>query len=72
MVQEAWAGTGRAVPVAGNGWGAQWQQLVSRSSHGQHQNPLHRAASLHSVRSVGRGLDVMDGASIHSNDPLDG
>ncbi|KAM7423572.1 hypothetical protein PAMA_000091 [Pampus argenteus] len=39
---------------------------------GQYQAPLHRAASLHSVRSVGKGMDVLDGASIHSNNPLQG
>lgn len=72
FLQEGWGGTGRVIPIAGNGWGTQWQQHVSRSNHGQYQAPLHRAASLHSVRSVGKGVDVMDGASIHSNDPLDG
>eukprot|EP00066_Takifugu_rubripes_P029047 XP_011618313.1 PREDICTED: plakophilin-3-like [Takifugu rubripes] len=72
FAHEGWAGTGRALPLAGNGWGTQWQQHVSRSSQAQYQAPLHRAASLHSVRSVGKGVDVMDGASIHSNDPLDG
>lgn len=70
--QEGWGASGRVIPVAGNGWGTQWQQHVSRPNHTQHQAPLHRAASLHSVRSVGKGVDVMDGASIHSNDPLDG
>lgn len=62
--------------MAGDGWGAQWQQQqVSRSSHGfgmgQYQG-LNRAASVRSVRSVGKGVDVLDGASIHSNDPLGG
>uniref|UniRef100_I3J670 Plakophilin 3 n=1 Tax=Oreochromis niloticus TaxID=8128 RepID=I3J670_ORENI len=42
-----------------------WQQHVSRSS-----GTMHRAASLRSLRSVGKGVDVFDGASIHSNDPL--
>uniref|UniRef100_A0A3B4XLK5 Plakophilin 3b n=1 Tax=Seriola lalandi dorsalis TaxID=1841481 RepID=A0A3B4XLK5_SERLL len=62
------------VPMAGDGWGTQWQQHVSRANHamgaGQYQASLHRAASLRSVRSVGKGVDVLDGASIHSNDPL--
>ncbi|XP_042343262.1 plakophilin-3-like [Plectropomus leopardus] len=73
--QEGWAGTLRAVPIAGDGWGTQWQQHVSRANHtlgtGQHQASLHRAASLRSLRSVGKGVDVLDGASIHSNDPLE-
>lgn len=74
---EGWVGTGRSVPVAGNGWGSQWQQQqqqVSRGSHGfgtgQYQPQLKRTSSVHSVRSVGKGVDVLDGASIHSNDPL--
>lgn len=73
--QEGWVGTGRAVPTPGDGWGAQWQQHVSRASHvmgtGQYQAPIHRAASVRSVRSVGKGVDILDGASIHSNDPLE-
>ncbi|XP_067452820.1 plakophilin-3-like [Thunnus thynnus] len=72
--QDGW-GSGRGVPMAGDGWGAQWQQHVSRASHagtGQYQAALHRAASLRSVRSVGKGVDVLEGASIHSNDPLGG
>ncbi|XP_022598181.1 plakophilin-3-like isoform X1 [Seriola dumerili] len=72
--REGWQGTGRSVPMAGDGWGTQWQQHVSRANHamgaGQYQASLHRAASLRSVRSVGKGVDVLDGASIHSNDPL--
>ncbi|KAM9860470.1 plakophilin-3-like [Aulostomus maculatus] len=68
--QESWVGPGRGVPMAGDGWGMQWQQHVLRS--GQYQAPLHRAASLRSVRSVGKGMDVLDGASIHSNDMLGG
>lgn len=74
--QEGWVGTGRGVPMAGDGWGTQWQQHVSRASHvmgkGQYQAPIHRAPSLRSLRSVGKGVDIMDGASIHSNDPLEG
>ncbi|XP_038556729.1 plakophilin-3-like isoform X2 [Micropterus salmoides] len=73
--QEGWVGTGRGVPMAGDGWGTQWKQHVSRANHamgtGQYQAPLHRASSLHSVRSVGKGVDILDGASIHSNDPLE-
>uniref|UniRef100_A0A8C2YXC9 Plakophilin 3 n=2 Tax=Cyclopterus lumpus TaxID=8103 RepID=A0A8C2YXC9_CYCLU len=73
--QEGWGGTGRVVPMAGDGWGTQWQQHVSRASHGmgtaQCQASLHRAASLRSLRSVGKGVDILDGASIHSNDPLE-
>ncbi|CAN9506901.1 unnamed protein product [Ophioblennius macclurei] len=70
--QEGWVGNGRGISTAGDSWGAQWQQ-TSRSSHamgsGQH-TPLQRAASLRSLRSVGKGVDVLEGASIHSNDPL--
>ncbi|XP_068432251.1 plakophilin-3-like [Clinocottus analis] len=75
FAQEGWGCTGRGVPMAGDGWGAQWQQHVSRAGHGagtgQCQASLHRAASLRSLRSVGRGVDILDGASIHSNDPLE-
>lgn len=74
--QDGWVGPGRGVPMAGDGWGTQWQHHMSRCGHvlgtGQYQAPLHRAASLRSVRSVGKGVDVLDGASIHSNDPLGG
>ncbi|XP_053173798.1 plakophilin-3-like [Scomber japonicus] len=74
--QDGMMGPGRGVPMAGDGWGTQWKQHVSRASHGfgtgQYQASLHRAASLRSVRSVGKGADVLDGASIHSNDPLGG
>lgn len=78
--QEGWVGTCRGVPVAGDGFGTQWQQQVSRVNPvycpvlgtGQYQASLKRAASVRSVRSVGKGVDVMDGASIHSNDPLEG
>ncbi|XP_060924744.1 plakophilin-3-like [Limanda limanda] len=72
--REGWLGSGRGVPMAGDGWGTQWQQHVSRTNHvtgaGQYQAPLKRTASVHSVRSVGKGVDVLDGVSIHSNDPL--
>ncbi|XP_026234245.1 plakophilin-3 [Anabas testudineus] len=72
--QEGWMGTGRGLHVAGDGWGTQLQKHMSRTNQvigaGQYQAPLHRAASLRSVRSVGKGMDVLDGASIHSNDPL--
>lgn len=74
--QEGWVGTSRGVPMAGDGFGTQWQQNVCRVNHGvgtgQYQASLNRAASVRSVRSVGKGVDVMDGASIHSNDPLEG
>uniref|UniRef100_UPI003AAC57F1 plakophilin-3-like n=1 Tax=Centroberyx gerrardi TaxID=166262 RepID=UPI003AAC57F1 len=74
--QEGWAGTGRVAPMAGDGWAGQWQQHVSRTGAalgtGQYQAPLHRAASLRSMRSVGKGVDVADGGSTHSNDPLGG
>uniref|UniRef100_A0A3B4B9T0 Uncharacterized protein n=1 Tax=Periophthalmus magnuspinnatus TaxID=409849 RepID=A0A3B4B9T0_9GOBI len=57
-----------------SGYGQEgWQ--VSRSNQGfgtgQYQG-LNRAGSVRSVRSVGKGGDVLDGASIHSNDPLGG
>ncbi|XP_076011457.1 plakophilin-3-like isoform X2 [Genypterus blacodes] len=68
--QDGWTGAGRAAATAGDNWGMQWQQHVSRSN--QYQAPLHRAASLRSVKSVGKGVDVGDGASIHSGDPLGG
>lgn len=62
--------------MAADGFAAQWQQQVSRANHvmgtGQYQAPLNRAASLRSLRSVGKGVDVIDGASVHSNDPLEG
>uniref|UniRef100_A0A672YE29 Plakophilin-3-like n=1 Tax=Sphaeramia orbicularis TaxID=375764 RepID=A0A672YE29_9TELE len=63
--QDGWVGTGRGVPIAGDG-GSQGYGT------GQYQGHLHRAASVRSVRSVGKGVDVLDGASIHSNDPLGG
>ncbi len=73
--QEGWVGTGRRVPTAGDSWGTQWQQQVSRANHvtgtGQYQAPLQRAPSVRSVRSVGKGVDVLEGASLHSNDPLE-
>lgn len=70
FLQEGWGGTGRVlISAAGNGSGSQCR---SRSNPAQYQAPLHRAASLHSLRSVGKGVDVMDGASIHSTDLLDG
>ncbi|XP_030580033.1 plakophilin-3-like isoform X2 [Archocentrus centrarchus] len=73
--QEGWMGNGKGIPAGGDTWGTQWhqqhhhqqqqQQHVSRTSAN-----LHRAASLRSLRSVGKGVDVFDGASVHSNDPL--
>lgn len=71
---EGWVGTGRRVPTVGDCWGTQWQQHVSRNGQaletGQYQASLHRAASLRSVRSVGKGLDVLDRESVQSNNPL--
>lgn len=73
--QEGWVGSGRGVPMAGDSWGTQWQQHMSRASHGigtgQCQASIHRAPSLRSLRSVGKGVDILDGASIHNNDPLE-
>uniref|UniRef100_A0A3Q2YRD1 Plakophilin 3 n=1 Tax=Hippocampus comes TaxID=109280 RepID=A0A3Q2YRD1_HIPCM len=52
----------------GDGWGGQRApQCAAR-----HAACLQRAASLRSVRSVGKGLDVTDGASVRSNDQLGG
>ncbi|KAM4743878.1 plakophilin-3 isoform 2-T2 [Anableps anableps] len=71
--QEGWVGNGRGLSSAGDNMGAQWQHHTSRTNHATamaQYAPLHRAASLHSLRSVGKGADVMDAASIHSNDPL--
>ncbi|XP_061593057.1 plakophilin-3 isoform X2 [Cololabis saira] len=69
--QEGWVGNGRGFSGHGDSWGTQWQQHVSRANQASGQyTPLHRAASLRSLRSVGKGVDVMDVASIHSNDPL--
>ncbi|XP_037553562.1 plakophilin-3 [Nematolebias whitei] len=71
--QDGWLGNGRGVSTAGDSWGGQWQQHASRANHTINisQNAsLHRAASLHSLRSVGKGADITDAASIHSNDPL--
>ncbi|XP_034536464.1 plakophilin-3-like [Notolabrus celidotus] len=71
---EGWVGTGRRVPTVGDGWGTQWQQHVTRDDQvpgtGHYQASLHRAASLRSVRSVGKGLDVLDVDSLQSNNPL--
>lgn len=71
--QEGWVGNGRGFHGGGDTWGAQWQQQTSRASQAtasRQYAPLHRAPSLRSLRSVGKGVDVMDAASIHSNDPL--
>ncbi|KAK2853432.1 hypothetical protein Q5P01_006093 [Channa striata] len=46
------------------------QQSSGFGQEGWYQAPLHRAASVHSVRSVGKGVDIVEGGSIHSNDPL--
>ncbi|XP_060899075.1 plakophilin-3-like [Labrus mixtus] len=74
---EGWVGSGRGVTMAGEGWGTQGQQDVYRDNHvigtGQYQANLnlHRAASLHSLKSAGKVLDISDGASVHSNDALE-
>uniref|UniRef100_A0A3Q4G1D1 Plakophilin 3b n=1 Tax=Neolamprologus brichardi TaxID=32507 RepID=A0A3Q4G1D1_NEOBR len=52
--QEGWVGNGRGVPPGGDTWGTQTS------------GTMHRAASLRSLRSVGKGVDVFDGASIHN------
>ncbi|CAL8350114.1 unnamed protein product [Merluccius merluccius] len=78
--QESWAGTGGGVGIMSGGrWGGQQQQQQHLVSHGltvvgggQYQEPLYRAASVHSVRSVGKGIDVMDLTSNHSIDRLGG
>uniref|UniRef100_A0A3B3I4R6 Plakophilin 3 n=1 Tax=Oryzias latipes TaxID=8090 RepID=A0A3B3I4R6_ORYLA len=70
---EGWLGNGRGLHGVGDAWGGQWQQQSSRASQmtaSRQYGPLHRAPSLRSLRSVGKGVDVMDAASIHSNDPL--
>lgn len=66
----------------GDGWGGgqrapQWHvhrpgQAAGYQSAVRHAASLQRAASLRSVRSVGKGLDVADGASVRSNDQLGG
>ncbi|XP_077376449.1 plakophilin-3-like [Festucalex cinctus] len=62
----------------GDGWGVQrapqWHvHRPGRALAYQQRAPsIQRAASMRSVRSVGKGLDVLDGASIHSNDQLGG
>ncbi|XP_027870203.1 plakophilin-3 [Xiphophorus couchianus] len=68
---EAWLGNGRGFTSAGDSMTGQWQHHASRTNHATAQYAqLHRAASLRSLRSVGKGADIMDAASIHSNDPL--
>ncbi|XP_017275070.1 plakophilin-3 isoform X2 [Kryptolebias marmoratus] len=71
--QNGWMGNGRGVCSAGETWGGQWQHHASRANQtiNTSQNAsLQRAASLRSLRSVGKGADIVDAASIHSNDPL--
>lgn len=71
--QEGWVENGRGIHTAAESWGTQGHQRVSRANHSMGSSqyaPIHRAASLRSLRSVGKGVDVLDGASIHSNDPL--
>uniref|UniRef100_A0A667WRJ2 Plakophilin 3b n=1 Tax=Myripristis murdjan TaxID=586833 RepID=A0A667WRJ2_9TELE len=54
-------------------WGQEgWAGTGPVLGAGQYQASLHRAASLRSMRSVGKGVDVGDGASTHSNDQLGG
>ncbi|XP_015255898.1 PREDICTED: plakophilin-3 [Cyprinodon variegatus] len=69
--QDAMVANGRGLYGNADSGGAQWQHQASRTSHASAQYaPLHRAASLRSLRSVGKGADIADAASIHSNDPL--
>ncbi|XP_041836905.1 plakophilin-3-like [Melanotaenia boesemani] len=73
LAQEGWMGNGRGFSGASDSWGTQWQQHASRANNTMttgHSAALHRAASLHSLRSVGKGVDIVDVASINSNDPL--
>ncbi|XP_054627084.1 plakophilin-3-like isoform X1 [Dunckerocampus dactyliophorus] len=68
--QDGWVG-----PPRGDGWaGPQWHVPRTGLSLGvgQYQTSMQRAPSLRSVRSVGKGMDVLDGASMHSNDHLGG
>ncbi|CAL8404397.1 unnamed protein product [Boreogadus saida] len=74
-VPEGWAGTGSRPgtgTVSGGRWGGQHQQQYGAGAGVGYQEPLYRAASLHSVRSVGRGVDLLDRASNHSVDKLGG
>ncbi|XP_047437002.1 plakophilin-3-like isoform X2 [Mugil cephalus] len=70
---EGWVENGRGIHAVADNWGTQGHQRMSRASHSMGTSQyahLHRAASLRSLRSVGKGVDVLDGASIHSNDAL--
>ncbi|XP_077419355.1 plakophilin-3-like [Vanacampus margaritifer] len=49
-----------------------YQNAVQHAAAVQRAAAIHRAPSMRSVRSVGKGLDVLDGVSIHSNDQLGG
>ncbi|KAM6981053.1 plakophilin-3 [Aplochiton taeniatus] len=66
--QGTWAGGMPGYVTGTGGWGG------SVSAAGQYQASLRRAASLHSMKSVGKGMDVLDtgGESTHSNDRLGG
>ncbi|XP_028329444.1 plakophilin-3-like [Gouania willdenowi] len=71
--QDGWLGNGRGYSATGDTWRTQWQQQMSRAGNTIQicpSTPLQRAASLRSLRSVGKGVDVLEGASIHSFDPL--
>ncbi|XP_077451275.1 plakophilin-3-like isoform X2 [Stigmatopora argus] len=73
-VQDGWGGEAWHVPQ----WyvhrpaRASGYHVSAQHAAAQRAASLHRAASLRSVRSVGKGLDVLDGASVHSNDRLAG
>lgn len=74
LEREGWLNPSRGVTATEN-WGTQWQQQqVPRNNHtlgaGPYQVQLKRTASVRSVRSVGKGVDILDGVSIHSNDAL--
>lgn len=68
--QDGWLGNGKGVSSALNCWGGQHTSRANHSISTFQNASLHRAASLHSLRSVGKGADIADAASIHSNDPL--
>ena len=73
--QECWAGTGsRPGTMSGGRWGGQQQQQLQYvvGAGGYQDQTLYRAPSVHSVRSVGRGVDLTDRASNHSVDKLGG
>ncbi|XP_061878085.1 plakophilin-3-like [Entelurus aequoreus] len=73
---DGWAGPQWHVPrtslSSGMGQYQSLQHAASMQRGSMQQSSMQRAPSLRSVRSVGKGMDVMDGASIHSNDHLEG